>query len=473
MRTKKDKLLAMLPPEWPVDLLPTIQAQVRAAGTKIVILDDDPTGGQTIHDVTVLTEGSVDALETVFAESDAVVDVLTNTRSMPLTQAQVITRKVVGNCKIASAATGRDFVVINRSDSTLRGHYPGEVDALIEALATPVDGVLFIPFFLEGGRITANDIHYVTDGEDVIPAAETEYARDTTFAYRNSNLRDWISEKHEGRLSLEAIASISLWDTRVGGPDAVADKLLHARNRQVFIVNATTYRDLEVVVTGLLRAEAAGKRFVYRTAASFVRVRGGIAPSPLLTSADLRAAPTHAGGLIVVGSHVNRTNRQMENARRLPNLTSIEVNVAALLDDAQRDAEIRQTAGEINTALASGHDVMVYTSRNVVTTSGNLTALQIGGRVSSALICIVQRVTVTPAWVIAKGGITASDVATKGIDVRRAGVLGQAIPGVPIWRTGPKSRWPNAIYVVFPGNVGDDRALTEMVHILRQAMPLP
>lgn len=467
MKTKKDKLLTTLPPIWPVDLLPTIQARISAAGTKIVILDDDPTGGQTIHDVTVLTEGSVDALTSAFTEPDAVVDVLTNSRSMPLTQAQAITRKVVGNCKIASAATERDFVVINRGDSTLRGHYPGEVDALIEALAYPIDGVILTPFFLEGGRITVNDVHYVTDSEDLIPAGDTEYARDTTFAYRNSNLREWVAEKQGGGIAPEAVASISLWDTRVGGPDAVMDKLLHLHDAQVCIVNATTYRDIEVFVTGLLRAEGSGKRFVYRTAASFVRVRGGIAPRPLLTSGDLHTSLTGTGGLIIVGSHVNRTTRQMATARTLPNLTCVEVNVAALLDGARRDAEIRQTAESINATLAKRRDVMIYTSRNVVTTSGDLTALQIGGQVSSALIDIVRRITVTPAWVIAKGGITASDVATVGIDVRRARVLGQAIPGVPIWRTGPESRWPDIVYVVFPGNVGDENALANMARILR------
>lgn len=498
MRVKKSALLNRLPPEWPHDLLPTIQAQVRAAGTKIVILDDDPTGGQTIHDVTVLTTGSVSALTRAFAEEEAVVDVLTNTRSMPLDKACAITRQVVTNCKVASQATGRDFAIINRSDSTLRGHYPGEVDALIAALEQhsaaleqrspaleqhspaldrPIDGVIFVPFFYEGGRITVNDTHYVTDGDELIPVGETEYARDAAFPYRNSNLRAWISEKHAGRdaapIAPGDVVSISPWDVRIGGPDAVAAKLRTLANRQVCITNAVTYRDLEVFVAGLLLAEqptpeVRGKRFVYRTAASFVRVRGGIAPRPLLTSAELAAAPpTGKGGLIIAGSHVNKTTQQVRAALALPDLHSVEIAVRALLDAAKRDHEIARVTTIIDAHLAAGQDVLAYTSRTAVIGDGGDAALQIGQDVSSALIRIVRGLNAIPAWCIAKGGITSSDIATRGLDVRRARVLGQAIPGVPIWRTGDGSRWPNMVYVVFPGNVGEVDALAEMIRLLR------
>lgn len=474
MREKKSALLAHLPPEWPHDLLPAIQVQIKAAGTKIVILDDDPTGGQTIHDVTALTEGTIPALKAAFLEEDAVVDVLTNSRSMPPDAAYTITRQAVLNCKTARAATGRDFVIISRSDSTLRGHYPGEVAALIDALDRPVDGVLVIPFFLEGGRITVNDTHYVADGDDLIPVGETEYARDATFAYHNSDLRAWVSEKHGGRIRPEDVASVSLWDVRIGGPDAVAAKLRRLSDEQVCVVNAVTYRDLEVFVTGLLIAEspqpnAPGKHFVYRTAASFVRVRGGIAPRPLLTSAELGPASGGKGGLIIVGSHVNKTTRQVEAARTLPNLRGIEVSVTALLNEAHFDKEIKRVTAIINSHLAAGRDTMVYTSRKVVTGPGINAALRIGQRVSAALIRIVRGVDTTPVWIIAKGGITASDIAARALDVRRARVLGQAIPGIPIWRTGVESRWPHLIYVVFPGNVGGPDALADMVRILREA----
>jgi uncharacterized protein YgbK (DUF1537 family) len=467
MKINKEDLLNSLPPEWPEDLLPIIQEMVDASGTKIVVLDDDPTGTQTVHDVPVLTGWSRDALTAALEAPGAVVYVLTNSRSVPLAQAQAMNREIAENLKAASQATGRDFTVVSRSDSTLRGHYPGEVEALAQALEQPVDGTLIIPFFLEGGRLTAHDVHYVTDGEWLIPAAETEFARDASFGYQHSDLRAWVSEKHGGAIPPEAVASISISDLREGGPKVVAERLQAVRDGQVCVVNATGYRDMEVFVVGLLQAEAAGKRFIYRTAASFVRVRGGIAPRPLLTSAELASAGDGQGGLIVVGSHVRKSTLQMEAARELPGVTGIELRVQQLLDENERDEEVQRVVALANEGLAGGRVPLIYTSRDLVVGEDEVSALEIGQAVSEAVVAVVQGVTEEPAWVIAKGGITSSDVATQGLNIQRAEVLGQAIPGVPIWRTGSESRWPGLVYVVFPGNVGNADAVAEMVQILR------
>jgi hypothetical protein len=57
----RDALLATLPPEWPKDLFPEIRERVQAPGKKVVVLDDDPTGTQTVHHLWVLTRWSPDA----------------------------------------------------------------------------------------------------------------------------------------------------------------------------------------------------------------------------------------------------------------------------------------------------------------------------------------------------------------------------------------------------------------------------
>jgi uncharacterized protein YgbK (DUF1537 family) len=467
MRVQREALLGTLPPEWPEDLLPAIQRRVEGSGTKIVVLDDDPTGTQTVYDVPVLTEWSQASLEAVLAEPGAIVYILTNSRSLPLIQARVMTREIAANLQAASEVTGRGFVVISRSDSTLRGHYPGEVEALAEGLGRRFDGTLIIPFFREGGRLTIHDTHYVAEGDWLAPAAETEYARDATFGYRSSDLRAWVSEKHQGRIRPEDVASVSLVDVRTGGPEAVAATLSRVRDGQVCIVNAVTYRDTEVFVAGLLTAEAAGRRFVYRTAASFVRVRGGLAPRNLLTAADLATTKGKTGGLIIVGSYVKKSTIQMEAASQLPGTVGFELSVEKLLEDDGRGDEIKRLAGLVDGALAAGRDALLYSSRQLVTGQDQESSLRIGQLVSSALVAAVEYISAKPAWLIAKGGITSSDVATKGLQVKRAEVLGQALSGIPIWRTGQESRWPGMIYVVFPGNVGGPDALAEMIRILR------
>ena len=78
----------------------------------------------------------------------------------------------------------------------------------------------------------------------------------------------------------------------------------------------------------------------------------------------------------------------------------------------------------------------------------------------------VSSLAVRPRFLVAKGGITSSDIGVHALQVRRATVLGQALPGVPVWKLGAESRYPGMSYVVFPGNVGDEDGLRSLVENL-------
>ena len=84
------------------------------------------------------------------------------------------------------------------------------------------------------------------------------------------------------------------------------------------------------------------------------------------------------------------------------------------------------------------------------------------------LVEVVQEIATKPRFLVAKGGITSSDLATRGLGVKRAIVRGQVHPGVPVWELGRESRFPGLTYVVFPGNVGNDAALTSVVQRLSE-----
>ena len=462
----KDALLASLPQPWPESLLPTIQQQLAAGQRSLIVLDDDPTGTQTVYDLPVLTEWTVATLRTELALGTPTFYILTNSRSLPLPAAQELNAEIGRNLLAAAQATGRDFAVVSRSDSTLRGHYPGETDALTAALGQQVDATLIIPFFLEGGRFTINDVHYVAEGDQLVPAAATPFARDAAFGYHNSDLRAWVEEKTAGRVATAAVASITIDDVRLGGPDAVAQKLLNLPTGSVCIVNCAGTRDMEVFVSGLLKAEAACRHFLYRTAATFVQVRAGLAPRALLTAADLNL-PTTGGGLIVVGSYVPKSTTQLNALLTQPDLVQVEVNVDALLDDGQQAGEVARTIAVTTNALQRGQDVVVYTSRRLITGADAVSSLAIGQRVSASLVALVQGLGVRPRYLIAKGGITSSDLATKALGVKRALVRGQILPGIPLWEVGVESRYPGLVYVVFPGNVGGDDALVQARQKLR------
>lgn len=453
---------AALPPVWPHDVLAANRAAAVAAGRTLVVLDDDPTGTQTVRDIAVVTAWDTATLATELAAAPACFYVLTNSRSLAPEASRALHRDLASNLRAASAATGRAFVVASRSDSTLRGHYPLETDTLAEVLG-PFDATILTPYFEAGGRYTLGDTHYVAEGDRLVPAAQTPFARDAAFGYRSSHLPAYIEEKTAGRVRAADVASLSLDLIRRGGPAAVADKLRTLPRGAVCIANACAPRDIEVVAAATLAAEAAGARFVYRTAAGFVAARIGQSPQQALLDPAAFSTRSARGGLSVVGSYVPKTTAQLDALLATGRVTSIELSVPALLDPARRAAALDAAVAAMNSALAAGRDTVVFTSRTLVSSGDAAASLEIGRRVSDALIAIVQRLASPPRYLIAKGGITSSDVATRGLGVRRALVLGQALPGVPVWQLGAETRFPSLGYVVFPGNVGGDTALAELV----------
>lgn len=474
----KEALLGGLPPEWPEDPLPAIRAALAASDTTFGVLDDDPTGPQTVHGALVVTEWSEEALAAALVERRPFFYILTNTRALPEPEAVARAAEAARNLARAGRRVGRGVVAGVRGDSTLRGHYPAETWAVRDTLEAeqgrPFDGELIVPFFLEGGRVTVGDVHYVLEGDRFVPAGETEFARDSAFGYRASALPEWVEEKTQGRVKARDVISVSIEDVRRGGPARVEEILRGVSGRRTVIVNAASYRDLEVFVLGLLRAEAAGKRFLYRTAASFVRVRAGLAARPLLTHDELyrQSQPTANGGLIVVGSHVRRSTEQLEAARAaLPDLVAIELPVERVLDPATRAEQIAAAAAEVDRALGAGLDAVLFTSRQVVRAGSHGADLRLSQQVSTALVEVVRRLRVAPRYLIAKGGITSSDLATDALGVRRAEVPGQVAPGVPCWILGPGSRYPGIPYVIFPGNVGTPTTLADVIRLLRGQEP--
>jgi uncharacterized protein YgbK (DUF1537 family) len=232
------------------------------------------------------------------------------------------------------------------------------------------------------------------------------------------------------------------------------------------VINAAGYRDLEVFVYGLLAAEARGKKFLFRTAASFVQVRAGLSPRPLLTQSDLKLTQA-GGGLIVVGSYVPRSTDQVNSLLSNTDILHTEINVEALLNDQFRDDEINRVVKEVDQALHKGNDIVIFTSRQLMTGKDAKTSLEIGQKVSQGLVSIVKSIKTAPRYILAKGGITSSDIATQALSVKKALVRGQILPGVPVWQLGAESRFPVLAYIVFPGNVGDENALVNVMHQLK------
>jgi uncharacterized protein YgbK (DUF1537 family) len=464
--------LAALAPIYPDDgLLAKIQHATNRLRNKIVVLDDDPTGSQAMRDVYVLTEWTVETLERELREPRPLFFMLTNTRSMSTAQAIAFQKDSADKLREASRRCGIPYALMIRGDSTLRGHFPEE-----EAALGPFDGILLVPFFEEGGRYTIDDVQWVREayslsGDVLVPVAQTPYAHDQAFVYRHSNLRNWAAEKTNGRHNPTEVEAISIETLRLGGPDAVAAELMSSR-RQITIANAAAYRDLEVLALGLLAAESAGKRFVVRCAASFVRVRAGQGPPPMgaWIPADLgaknRVTPPDnqtRGGLMVVGSHVPKTSSQLHCLLRQADVVSMELLVPELL--AGNTAEVTRVGEWVNARLAEGYQTVVYTTRDVEP-RGREGGLVAGQHISDAIVNVVRSLQHRPRFIIAKGGWTASAIGTKALGARRAYAPQPIVSGVPQWILGGEARFPGLPFVVFPGNVGHEDTLANVVKLL-------
>ncbi len=444
----------------------------------VVVLDDDPTGTQAVSGVPVLTSWAEDDLRWAFGQTAPAVFLSLNTRSLDAAEARARVGEATTAALRAARREGRRPVFASRSDSTLRGHFPLETDAVQDALAAAgrprADGIVVVPAFLDSGRVTVDSVHLVVGADGPVPAAETEFARDRSFGYRASHLAAWVEEKSADRWRAGEVARVTIDDIRGGGVESVAAILGGLRDGLPVVVDAVDASDLRVVAAAARTVEAAGRTLVYRVGPSFVQARAGLGPAARLEQAELaaisaRSAGAGGHGLVVVGSHVALTTQQLERLRGLDGIALVELDAAALLDGASRETAVAAAAAAACAALATG-DAVVHTSRTLVVGADADASLAIARSVSAALVELVQRIvaTRTPAWVVAKGGITSSDVGAGALGIRTAWVRGSLLPGgVSLWE--PAAAATRVPFVVFPGNVGGPDGLRDAVAALREA----
>jgi uncharacterized protein YgbK (DUF1537 family) len=473
-RTVLEKdVLAGYPASSPIDPA-QLAAIASTPGAVLVVIDDDPTGSQSVADVPVLTSWQTEDFEWAFAQGSPLIFVLTNSRSVDAVSAAERNEAVVTNSTLVAKTGGYQLTFLSRSDSILRGHFPQETDAIerasVRAGAAAIDGVVLVPAFPSAGRVTVGGVHYLREAGQLVPAAQTQFAQDASFGFQHSDLREYVEEKTAGRVTAADVIVIDLATIRTSA-ESIAELVSPAINGRVLVADCVTDDDLRALCLGLALAESRGKVFLYRTGPAFVGARvGQPQPEPLDVAAVLADADEReSGGLIVVGSHVDQTNRQLAAVRAArPDLLDIEVDVEQLdLDGnstAASAAYLDSIVGTITTGIRSG-DVLLRTSRSLRRGGTPEESLQIARAVSAGVSAIVHAVAsdVRPRFVVAKGGITSNDTASEGLDIRRGTIRGPLLPGlVSLWQSA-EGLAMGIPYVVFPGNVGDDNALLTVI----------
>lgn len=477
-------VLAAFPAELQIPARQVADAVAATAATSprvLVVLDDDPTGTQSVADLPVLTRWEVEDFRWALHQGKPAVYVLTNTRSLDPEEAAARNEDVVRNA-LAAARDGEGEVrlgFVSRSDSTLRGHFPLEPDVIAATVAAEsgeaTDGVVMVPAFPDAGRVTIGGVHYTRGPEagGLTPVAETEFAKDATFGFANSEMAKYVEEKSQGRFAADSVIVLDLNIIRAGSATgqaevsakAIADAIEPATKSTPIVVDIVTENDMRALALGLEEAERRGKKLLYRVGPPFMRARIGQDIRPELSGEEAYAGntPSEAGGLIVVGSHVGVTTRQLKVLTdRHSSARIVEIDVEKLLGE-DAPAYLDHTVDSVVEALRSG-DVIVHTSRLLIKTDDPAESLRIARTVSAAVVAVVNRTlkTFPPRFVIAKGGITSSDVAAHGLEIRHAIVRGPMLPGiVSLWEPvdGPAKGIP---YIVFAGNVGDDESLAQV-----------
>ncbi|MDD6615797.1 MAG: four-carbon acid sugar kinase family protein [Lachnospiraceae bacterium] len=439
---------------------------------KLIVLDDDPTGVQTVHDISVFTDWEEDSIRQGFCEKNSLFYILTNSRGFTREETERVHNEIAAVVDKVARELDKEYIFISRSDSTLRGHYPLETEILKENYekntGCRIDGEILCPFFPEGGRFTIDNVHYVKYGNNLVPANETEFAKDRTFGYTAKSMPKYVEEKTGGEYKAEDVLCISLEDIHSETVDKITDQLCSVHDFHKIVVNAVSYADLKVFCVALYRAMAKGKVFMFRTAAALVKVMGCISDQPLLMKKQMIQEGSENGGVIVIGSHTDKTTRQLAALKEVPGIEFIELNASLVKNQAAFEEELERCLAKEEACIRAGRSVCCYTTRTLITadTGDKEDELRLSVKISDAVQALVGRLGSTPRFVIAKGGITSSDVGKKALKVKRADVLGQIKPGIPVWKTGSESRFPGIPYVIFPGNVGEDSMLKEAVEEL-------
>jgi uncharacterized protein YgbK (DUF1537 family) len=441
-----------------------IAKSLKKSALKIVVLDDDPTGIQIVHDCLLLTNWKAENLEKAFNDEAPIFYVLTNTRSMTAEVAEKTTADAVEAIVECNRKQGFKLLFISRGDSALRGHFPLEPDTIRQVLEQDQFPVLastyFIPSFFEAGRYTIDGTQYLKDKDILIPVSETEFAADTVFGYHHSKLSEYITEKTLGRVDDGQIGRITLEELRRNSIQEILTSLKRQSGKLWIIVDALSYDDLWKFSTALLKLMAETDTYaLLRTSSSLPKALSGMTDKELLNREDLISKK--GKGLFIVGSHIKKSSNQLAELLKSKSIKGIEVDVKRILES-PNDLAI----SILKELKATKLTPVLYTSREELRPENASERLLTNKKISDFLVSIVRELPFEPSFIVAKGGITSHDILCKGLTIETATVAGQILPGVPVVKTAADHRFPNMPYIIFPGNVGETDALVKVLENL-------
>jgi len=435
---------------------------------KVIVLDDDPTGSQTVHSAPLLLRWDAGTLRRGLQHPSPLLFVLANTRALEPAQARARIREICRTLRPlleeAQAAGELDrWLIVSRGDSTLRGHFPLEVDAIAAELG-PFDATLLAPAFLPGGRTTRGGVHYL-HGE---PVHTTAFARDRLFGFRSSDLAEWVEEKTAARIAAAAVERIALADLE-GPPETLRARLADLHDQQVVAVDAEQPAQLDALGAAIWAvsdpASARPRRLLLQSAASLINGLVPLPPQPLdaaglagLRRRDPSGAPLPV--LVMVGSHVPLADQQLEQLLQEPGCRGLELPVATLARVLEGPvpgellASLEQSwLAELRQLLAQGLTPVLFTSRGELSCASAQERRRFGLELAALMARLAAALAPELGLIISKGGITTHTLLADGLDQASVELQGQLLPGLSLVLAG------DLPVITFPGNLGDEGTL--------------
>ncbi len=440
---------------------------------KIVVIDDDPTGSQTVHNCPLLFRWDKDVLVNAYRNKSPLLFLLANTRSMPPALAEGQIRTICYSLRklfFAERVSLNDVFLISRGDSTLRGHGVLEPKIIEEELG-PFDATFHVPAFLEGGRTTVEGVHFL-HGE---PVHQSDFAKDQLFGYSTSHIPLWLEEKSNGSIKASSVFSVNILSLESAlnsqaGMNNLLNNLSRLSGNRSVVVDAKNSSHLEVFVRAVKMLQGS-KRFLFRSAASLLTAFADLPVnsydlSDLISLRCIDQFNKLKPGLVMVGSHVSLADAQLTRLLDEDECEGIELSVRELAgvlnDDCSRlnlsDFEMHYFQ-KLNKVLDSSRTPVLYTSRGELVFSSIQERLNFGISLANSMGRLAAKMAPKLGYIISKGGITTQALLENGLKLSSVQLKGQLMPGLSIVSAVLGEANLEFPVVTFPGNLGDRTTL--------------
>ena len=451
---------------------------------KVIVIDDDPTGSQTVNNCLLLLKWDYSTLIKGFKSNSNLFFILANTRSLSENDAKLRLEEICYSIKKVISTEHyehEEFIFVSRGDSTLRGHNYVEPDILNNFLG-PFDATFHIPAFIEGKRITIDGIHFV----DNVPVCQTIFAKDKIFGYQTSNVKELLFQKSKFKISLNNIQNLKLSELKAlenKENNIVFKKLRNLKENSHVIVDVKNYSQLKKFSLAIKKLSKQ-KKFLFRTAASFISSISGIK-----NNSDKQFSYSHLRrknndkkflpGLVVIGSYVELTTIQLKKFLEICDCDPVELNVCEFLRISRLKSNCEQLSlfknkflAEMRSILKKGKTPVLFTSRKEISLNDNLEQVNFYSYLAHFISELVADLKNEIGYLIAKGGITTNVILSNGFKASYVYLQGQIVTGVSLVTLKLQNN-ENLPIVTFPGNIGNQDSLVNVWNILENKNKSP